>query len=100
MICDMSSDILSRPLEVIKYGLIYAGAQKNAGPSGVTLVIIRDDLLERVPENLGTMLDYRLQAEKNSLFNTPPSFSIYLLGLVLGWLLDSGGLENIAQLSY
>lgn len=97
VICDMSSDILSRPLDVSKYGLIYAGAQKNAGPSGVTLIIIRDDLLERVPANLSTMLDYRLQAEKNSLFNTPPSFSIYLLGLVLHWLQDQGGLPAIAK---
>lgn len=99
VICDMSSDILSRPLDVSKYGLIYAGAQKNMGPSGVTLVIIREDLLEKVPGNLATMLDYRLQAEKNSLFNTPPSFSIYLLGLVLRWLVDLGGLQKIAQMN-
>jgi phosphoserine aminotransferase len=97
VVCDMSSDILSRPLDVAKYGLIYAGAQKNAGPSGVTMVIIRDDLLDRVPDNIATMLDYRLQAAKNSLFNTPPSFSIYMLGLVLQWLIDQGGLEAIAQ---
>ena len=99
LISDMSSDILSRPLDISKYGLIYAGAQKNAGPSGVTLVIIREDLLERVPENLASMLDYRLLAEKNSLYNTPPSFPIYLLGLVLEWLIDKGGLQNIAQLN-
>ncbi len=99
VICDMSSDILSRPLDVSKYGLIYAGAQKNAGPSGVTLVIIREDLLEKVPVNLATMLDYRLQAENNSLFNTPPSFSIYLLGLVLRWLIDLGGIQEIAKLN-
>ncbi len=97
VICDMSSDILSRPLDISKYGLIYAGAQKNAGPSGVTLIIIREDLLDRVPDNLGTMLDYRLQAAKNSLFNTPPSFSIYLLGLVLRWLIDLGGLPAVAE---
>ncbi len=99
VVCDMSSDILSRPLDMSKYGLIYAGAQKNMGPSGVTLVIIREDLLEKVPNNLATMLDYRLQAEKNSLFNTPPSFSIYLLGLVLGWLIELGGLQSIAKLN-
>jgi phosphoserine aminotransferase len=93
----MSSDILSRPLDVSRYGLIYAGAQKNAGPSGVTLIIIRDDLLQRVPQDLGPMLDYRLQAEKNSLFNTPPSFSIYLVGLVLQWLIEQGGLPAIAE---
>lgn len=97
LVCDMSSDILSRPIDVSKYGLIYAGAQKNAGPSGVTLVIVRDDLLERVPENLATMLDYRLQAEKKSLFNTPPSFSIYVLGLVLRWLIGQGGLRNVEK---
>ena len=97
LICDMSSDILSRPIDTSKYGLIYAGAQKNAGPAGVTLVILREDLLERVPDNLATMLDYRLQAEKKSLFNTPPSFAIYVLGLVLGWLLDLGGLPAISR---
>ncbi len=99
LVCDMSSDILSRPIDVSKYGLIYAGAQKNAGPSGVTLVIIREDLLERVPQNLPVMLDYRLQAEKNSLYNTPPSFSIYMLGLVLSWLVELGGLQEIAKLN-
>jgi len=99
VVCDMSSDILSRSLDISKYGVIYAGAQKNAGPSGVTLVIIREDLLEKVPSNLATMLDYRLQAEKNSLFNTPPSFSIYLLGLVLRWLIDLGGLQKVAELN-
>lgn len=97
VICDMSSDILSRPLDISHYGLIYAGAQKNAGPSGVTLLIIREDLLERVPEHLGTMLDYRLQAAKDSLFNTPPSFAIYMVGLVLQWLIDQGGLPAIAE---
>ena len=99
LVCDMSSDILSRPIEISKYGLIYAGAQKNAGPSGVTLVIIRDDLLERIPQNLPAMLDYRLLAEKGSLYNTPPSFSIYMLGLVLKWLLGLGGLKEIAKLN-
>lgn len=99
VVCDMSSDILSRPIDVSKYGVIYAGAQKNAGPSGVTLVIIREDLLDRVPDNLATMLDYRLQAEKGSRFNTPPSYCIYLVGLVLRWLIDNGGLERIARVN-
>ncbi|MBC8505093.1 MAG: 3-phosphoserine/phosphohydroxythreonine transaminase [Anaerolineales bacterium] len=99
LICDMSSDILSRPIDVSKYGLIYAGAQKNAGPAGVTMVIIREDLLGSVPNDLATMLDYRLQAEKKSLINTPPSFAIYVLGLVLGWLLDLGGLPAISRLN-
>jgi phosphoserine aminotransferase len=95
----MSSDFLSRPIEVAKYGLIYAGAQKNAGPAGVTIVIMRKDLLERVPEGMPAMLDYRLMTEKNSLYNTPPVFSIYIVGLVLGWLIESGGLEGIAQVN-
>ncbi len=95
LVCDASSDILSRPLEVSKYGLIYAGAQKNAGPAGVTLVIIRDDLIERVPSGLPSLLDYRLIAEKESLYNTPPCFAIYVAGLVFKWLLDEvGGLKE------
>ncbi len=97
LVCDMSSDILSRPVDISKYGLIYAGAQKNAGPSGVTIIIIRDDLLEQVPQDLPVMLDYRLQAKKNSMYNTPPSFSIYMLSLVLTWLIDLGGLEEMAM---
>lgn len=96
LVCDMSSDFLSHPIEVARYGLIYAGAQKNAGPAGVTIVIIRKDLIERVPEGMPAMLDYRLLAEKNSLHNTPPVFSIYIVGLVLGWLIERGGLEGIA----
>lgn len=99
LVCDMSSDFLSRPIEVAKYGLIYAGAQKNAGPAGVTVVIVRKDLLERVPEGMPAMLDYRLLAEKNSLYNTPPVFSIYIVGLVLGWLVEGGGLEGIARVN-
>ncbi len=95
--CDASSDFLSRPLDVSKYGIVYAGAQKNAGPAGVTMVIIREDLLERVPEKLPAMLDYKLQAEKESLYNTPPTFSIYVVGLVVRWLLDMGGLREIAR---
>jgi phosphoserine aminotransferase len=95
LVCDMSSDFLSRPFDVSKYGLIYAGAQKNAGPSGVTIVIIREDLLARVPANMPAMLDYRLQADKGSMYNTPPTFSIYIVGLVFKWLLDQGGLPAI-----
>lgn len=97
VICDMSSDIFSKPINVEKYGMIYGGAQKNAGPSGVTIVIIREDLLKRSPAHLGPMLNYQVQAEKNSLFNTPPSFSIYMLGLVLEWLNSLGGLESVAK---
>ena len=97
LVCDASSDIFSRPIAVGKYALIYAGAQKNLGPSGVTLVILRGDLLERVPKNLPTMLDYRVQAENKSLYNTPPVFGVYIMRLVMKWLLDRGGLEAIGR---
>ncbi len=93
LICDASSDIMSRPVPVEKYGLIYAGAQKNMGPSGVTLVIIRDDLLPRIPDGLHTMLDYRTHTENNSLYNTPNTFGIYIIALVCEWLKEKGGLE-------
>lgn len=97
LVCDMSSDFLSRPIDAARYGLIYAGAQKNAGPAGTTIVIVRQDLLERAPANLPAMLDYRLQAEKGSMYNTPPTFSIYIVGLVLRWLLEMGGLPEIER---
>lgn len=92
LIADTSSDMLSRPIPVEKYALIYAGAQKNMGPSGVTLVIIRDDLLKRIPDGLHTMLDYRTHVENNSLYNTPNTFGIYIIGLVCKWLREKGGL--------
>src|SRR5262247_2583060 len=96
LVCDMSSDFISRPVDVSKYGLIYAGAQKNAGPAGATMVIVREDLLERVPENLPAMLDYKNLAKSGSMYNTPPCFAIYICGLVFKWLLnDIGGLEKI-----
>ncbi len=92
LVADMSSDILSKPLAVGQFALIYAGAQKNlGGPSGVTVVILRQDLLERANANLPTMLRYATHAERNSLFNTPPTFGIYLLGKVLAWVEKSGG---------
>lgn len=97
LVCDASSDIFSRPIDAGKYALIYAGAQKNLGPSGVTLVILRNDLLERVPKNLPTMLDYKVQAENKSLYNTPPVFGVYIMRLVMKWLLDQGGLEAIGR---
>lgn len=97
LVCDMSSNIASRPIDVKKYGMIYAGAQKNLGPSGVTLVVIRNDLLERVPPKLPIMLDYKVLAENKSLYNTPPCYSIYILGLVLKWLKGLGGLEAIEK---
>jgi phosphoserine aminotransferase len=97
LVCDSSSDILSREIDVNKYGLIYAGAQKNMGPSGVTLVIMRDDLLQRIPENLPTMLDYRIHVENKSLYNTPNTWGIYIMGLVCKWLQDLGGLAGMEQ---
>ena len=93
----MSSNILSKPLDIEKYALIYAGAQKNIGPSGVTLVIIRDDLLEKVPENQHSMLDYRLLAENDSMLNTPNTWGIYIINLVCEWLKENGGLAAMEK---
>jgi len=94
LVADSSSDFLSRPIEVARYGVLYAGAQKNAGPAGVTVAIVRDDVLARIPEGVPTMLDYRTYAEHGSLYNTPPVFSIYMLMLVTRWLRDDvGGLD-------
>ena len=95
LICDASSDIFSRPIDVAKHALIYAGAQKNLGPSGVTLVLIRDELIERGAKNLPTMLQYRTHAKNDSMYNTPPTFAIYLVGLVLKWIKQGGGLAAI-----
>ncbi len=97
LVSDMSSDILSRPIDVSKFGVIFAGAQKNMGPSGVTTVIIRDDLLERCPENIPTMLKYSTHAEKESMFNTPPTFPIYIVGKVLKWLKENGGIGEMEK---
>ena len=95
LFCDMSSDFLSRPVDVTRYGLIYAGAQKNAGPAGVTVAIIREDLLQRIPDGLPVMLDYRTYVDHGSLYNTPPVFSILVLMLVTRWLRDEvGGLDQ------
>ena len=95
LVADMSSDFLSRPLDMDAVGVAYAGAQKNAGPAGVTVVIVREDLLERAPDDLPTMLAYRTYAEHASLYNTPPVFAIYVLMLVTRWLRDEvGGLEE------
>ena len=99
LVCDMSSDILSRAFDLKSFGLIYAGAQKNLGPSGVTLVVIRKDLLERAPTTLPTMLQYRTQAKENSLYNTPPTFGIYILMLVSRWLLAKGGAVGMEQIN-
>jgi phosphoserine aminotransferase len=99
VVCDMSSDILSRKVDVTKYGLIYAGAQKNMGPAGVTLVIIRDDLLARSPEKMQPMLDFKLLAENDSMYNTPPTWNIYMCGLVYKWVLKQGGVEVMNKLN-
>ena len=99
LVADASSDIFSRPIDVSKYGVSYAGAQKNLAPAGVTLVIIREDLLARTPATLPTMLQYGVHAENRSLYNTPPVFPIYVMRLVLRWLLDSGGLQAIEKLN-
>jgi phosphoserine aminotransferase len=99
LVCDMSSDIFSYPFDVAKFGLIYAGAQKNLGPAGVTVVIIREDLLERSQDSLHTMLNYKIHAENNSLYNTPPVFGIYIVGLVAKWIINLGGLEAIAKIN-
>ena len=99
LVADMSSNILSRPLDVARYGLIYAGAQKNLGPSGVTLVIIREDLLARSQASLPTFLNYKTHADNNSLYNTPPTFGIYILGLTMKWLKSLGGLQGIRQIN-
>ena len=95
LVADTSSDMFSRPIDVGKFGLIYAGAQKNLGPSGLTLVIIRDDLVARTPASLATMLQYGVHVENKSMYNTPPVFGVYIMRLVLKWLLKAGGLPAI-----
>ena len=99
IICDASSNILSKPIDVSKYAFIYAGAQKNIGPSGVTLVIIRDDMLEKVPGNMPAMLDYRNFAENGSMPNTPNTWGIYLISLVCDWLKERGGVAAMGKLN-
>jgi phosphoserine aminotransferase len=93
LVSDASSDMFSRPIDVPKHALIYAGAQKNLAPAGVTIVIIREDLLKRSPATLHTMLSYSVHAENQSLYNTPPVFAIYIMRLVMTWLLKNGGLD-------
>jgi phosphoserine aminotransferase len=97
LVADTSSDMYSRPIDVSKYGLIYAGAQKNLGPSGVVLVIIRDDLVEAGPKTLPTMLQYRTHSAEKSLYNTPPTFGIYVMGEVFKWIQGEGGLAAMAE---
>ena len=97
LICDASSDIFSRPIDVNRYAMIYAGAQKNLGPSGLALVIIRNDMIERGAEDIPSMAQYRIHDANDSCFNTPPTFGIYVMSLVFRWILDQGGLEAMAQ---
>lgn len=97
LIADMSSDILSRPLNVEQFGMIYAGAQKNLGPSGVTIVIVREDLVEKSPTTIPTMFRYDTHVKNNSLYNTPPSFSVYLVNRMLRWIDSKGGVAAIKQ---
>lgn len=99
LVVDMSSDILSRPVDVSKFGMIYAGAQKNIGPSGLVVIIIREDLLGRARASCPTMLNYRVAAENGSMYNTPPSFSWYLAGLVFKWLKERGGIQAMARIN-
>ncbi len=99
LVCDASSDIFSRPLPIDRYALIYAGAQKNLGPSGVTLVIIRKELVDHAPTELATMLQYRTYAADHSLYNTPPTFGIYIVGLVFKWIKKQGGLSAVEKIN-
>jgi len=102
LVADTSSDMFSRPIEVSRYGLIYSGAQKNMGPAGVTIVIIRDDFVSRSAgrkSSLPTMMSYAVHAESNSLYNTPPTFAVYVVGLVMKWLAGQGGLSAIAAIN-
>jgi phosphoserine aminotransferase len=99
LVADASSDILSGPIDISRFGLIYGGAQKNLGPSGVTLVVVREDLLLRSKSDLPVMLNYKVQADNNSLYNTPNTFGIYILGLTMKWLKSLGGLAAIARIN-
>ena len=97
LVCDASSDIFSRPIDIAKYGILYAGAQKNLGPAGLTLVIIHKDLAAKAKSDLPTMLQYRTHVDKGSRFNTPPTFAVYVLAQVLQWIVDFGGLDKMAE---
>jgi len=99
LVADMSSDILSRPTDVKRFGLIFAGAQKNLGPSGVTVVIIRKDLVERGSDKIAKILQYRTHAKEKSLYNTPPAFAVYVLGLVVDWVAANGGAAGIEKIN-
>ncbi len=99
LICDMSSDILSREIDYSKFSMLYAGAQKNLGPSGVTMVVIHQSMLDKIPSGIPTMFDYRTHASKRSLFNTPPAFGVYVIKLVLEWIKGQGGLKVVEEIN-
>ncbi len=99
IVADMSSTILSRPIDVSRYGIIYAGAQKNVGPAGLTLVIIREDLIGHADDSVPAMLNYKTHADAGSMYNTPPTYAWYLAGLVFQWILKKGGLEAMAEIN-
>ncbi|MGV6825571.1 MAG: 3-phosphoserine/phosphohydroxythreonine transaminase [bacterium] len=99
VVADMSSTILSRPVDINEFGIIYAGAQKNIGPAGLTIVIVRDDLIGNAAENTPAMLNYQTHADNDSMYNTPPTYSWYLAGLVFSWLKNQGGLAAIAEIN-
>jgi phosphoserine aminotransferase len=99
LVVDMSSNLLSRPIDVSKFGIIYAGAQKNIGPAGLTVVIIRDDLIGKTIPGIPTMLDYKIHVDNGSMYNTPPTYAWYIAGLVFKWLKDLGGLEKMAEIN-
>lgn len=97
LVADMSSMILSRPIDVSKFGVIYAGAQKNIGPSGLSIVIVRDDLIGKARCAIPSILDYKVQADANSMYNTPPTYAWYLAGLVFKWLKEQGGIDEVEK---
>ena len=100
LVADMTSNLLSRPLDVSRYGVIFAGAQKNIGPSGLVIVIVREDLIGHAPKHIPSMYDYAVQAKNDSMINTPPTFSWYMSGLVLKWVKQQGGLKAMEKLSH
>ncbi len=97
--CDLSSSLLSRPLDVSRFGVIYAGAQKNIGPAGLTIVIVREDLIGHAPPSTPSMFDYKVQADNESMYNTPPTYALYIAGLVLQWLKRRGGLAEMEKVN-
>jgi phosphoserine aminotransferase len=97
LVCDLSSSLMSRPLDVSRFGLIYAGAQKNIGPAGLTIVIVREELIGHAPPGTPSMFDYKIHADSDSMYNTPPTYSVYIAGLVFQWLKRRGGLAQIEQ---